>query len=118
MQDYHKLDVWNRAMDYTAAIYRFSAQLPGDERFNLVAQIRKAAISVPLNIAEGSGCTTDADFARFVGYGYRSLKEVVTCLELCERLEIAASSSVAPLIDEGNQISRMAYSFMQRLAGS
>jgi four helix bundle protein len=54
----------------------------------------------------------------FVGYGYRSLKEVVTCLELCERLELAQSSSVEPLIDEGNQISRMAYSFMQRLGGS
>ena len=76
MQDYHQLDVWNRAMDYTAAIYEFSAQLPSDERFNLVAQIRKAAISVPLNIAEGSGCTTNPEFARFVGYGYRSLKEL------------------------------------------
>jgi four helix bundle protein len=64
-------------MDYTAAIYEFSAQLPGDERFNLVTQIRKAAISVPLNIAEGSGCATNPEFARFVGYAYRSLKEVV-----------------------------------------
>ena len=118
MQDYHQLDVWNRAMDYTAAIYEFSAQLPSDERFNLVAQIRKAAISVPLNIAEGSGCTTNPEFARFVGYGYRSLKEVVTCLELCERLRLCSPASTAPLIDEGNQISRMTYSFMQRLGGS
>jgi four helix bundle protein len=61
-------------MDYTAAIYEFSSHLPSDERFNLIAQIRKAAISVPLNIAEGSGCTTNPEFARFVGYAYRSLK--------------------------------------------
>ena len=53
MQDYHQLDVWNRAMDYAVAIYEFSARLPADERFNLVAQIRKAAVSVPLNVAEG-----------------------------------------------------------------
>jgi len=71
---------------------------------------------VPLNIAEGSGCRTDAEFARFVGSAYRSLKEVVTGLELCQRLyRSLAVPSVTALIDEGNQISRMAYSFMQRL---
>jgi four helix bundle protein len=91
-------------MDYTVAVYEFSTRLPGDERFNLIAQIRKAAISVPLNIAEGSGCATNPEFARFVGYAYRSLKEVVTCLELCERRQVVSPVSVAPLIDEGNQI--------------
>lgn len=65
MQDYHQLDIWHRAMDYTVKIYAFSAQLPADERFNLVAQLRKAAISVPLNIAEGCGCATNPEFARF-----------------------------------------------------
>ena len=55
MQDYHQLDIWRRAMAYTAEIYRFSAQLPDTERYNLAAQLRKAATSVPLNIAEGSG---------------------------------------------------------------
>jgi four helix bundle protein len=52
----------------------------------LTAQLRKAVASVPLNIAEGSGCSTDGEFARFLGYAYRSLKEVVTGLELCQRL--------------------------------
>ena len=73
-------------MDYTVAIYRFTERLPADERFNLASQFRRAAVSVPLNIAEGAGCSTDTEFARFLGYAYRSLKEVVTCLELSERL--------------------------------
>ena len=116
MQDYHQLDIWQRAMAYAADLYRFSAQLPDTERYNLTAQLRKAATSVPLNIAEGSGCTTNGEFTRFLSYAYRSLKEVVTCLELCERLYPAlAVQPVGALIDEGHQISRMTHALMQRL---
>ncbi|MBI2835924.1 MAG: four helix bundle protein [Acidobacteria bacterium] len=117
MQDYHQLDIWQRGMAYAADIYRFSAQLPDAERYNLTAQLRKAATSVPLNIAEGSGCTTNGEFARFLSYAYRSLKEVVTCLELCQRLYPALPAQpIDLLIDEGNQISRMTHALMQRLS--
>jgi four helix bundle protein len=117
MQDYHQLDIWQRAMTYVVQIYAFSAQLPQDERYNLTAQLRKAATSVPLNIAEGSGCTTNGEFARFLGYAYRSLKEVVTCLELCQRLHPSLpAQSISILIDEGNQISRMTRTLMQRIS--
>jgi four helix bundle protein len=116
MQDYHQLDIWQRAMAYTVEIYRFSAQFPDTERYNLTAQLRRAATSVPLNIAEGSGCPTNGEFARFLSYAYRSLKEVVTCLELCQRLYPALpTQSLNVLIDEGNQISRMTHTLMQRL---
>ena len=103
-------------MDYAVKIYEFAALLPADERFNLASQFRRAAVSVPLNIAEGCGCSTDNEFARFLGYAYRSLKEVVTCLELSERLHPIPHDVAAPLIDEGNQIARMTYTFMKRLA--
>jgi four helix bundle protein len=73
-------------MTYTVQIDEFTAQLPETERYNLTAQLRRAATSVPLNIADGSACSTDAEFARFVGYAYRSLKEVITGPELCQRL--------------------------------
>jgi four helix bundle protein len=116
MQDYHQLDIWRRAMAFAVHVYAFTAQLPPEERYGLAAQLRKAATSVPLNIAEGSGCMTDGEFARFVSYAYRSLKEVITSLELCPRLYPAlAAPRLAALIDEGNQISRMTHSFMQRL---
>ena len=96
---------------------RRSCRIPS--AYNLAAQLRRAATSVPLNIAEGSGCSTDAEFARFVGYAYRSLKEVVTGLELCQRLyQSLPGPPATALIDEGNQISRMAHSFMQRLGTS
>jgi four helix bundle protein len=66
MQDYHQLEIWQRAMAYAVEIYRFSAQLPDAERYNLTAQLRKAVTSAPLNMAEGAGCTTNGEFARFL----------------------------------------------------
>ena len=72
---------------------------------------------MPLNIAEGCGCTSDTEFSKFLGYSYRSLKEVVTSLELCERLYTSLPrKELATLVDEGNQISRMTRSLMQRLS--
>ncbi len=117
MQDYHQLDIWNRAMAYTVQVYQFAAKLPEEERFNLAAQVRRAAVSVTLNIAEGAGCEANREFARFLGYAYRSIKEVVTCLELSQRLHASvAPSQVESLIDEGNQISRMIHAFIHRVA--
>jgi four helix bundle protein len=116
MQDYHRLEIWRRAMDYAADLYRLAADWPDAERYNLMAQVRKAVASVPLNIAEGSGCLTNAEFARFLGFAYRSLKEIVACLELSQRLYPAApSQATAALIDEGNQIARMTHSLIGRL---
>ena len=116
MQDCHQLEIWQRAMAFAVEIYRFSAQFPETERYNVTAQLRRAATSVPLNIAEGSACPTNREFARFLSYAYRSLKEVVTCLELCQRLyPVLPKQSLGVLIDEGNQISRMTHTLMQRL---
>jgi four helix bundle protein len=117
MQDYHQLKVWQRAMTYAVELYRFTAQLPSDERFNLTVQLRRAVVCVSLNIAEGASSATTAEFSHFLSYAYRSLKEVITGLELCQRLYPSLSAeSLAGLIDEGNQISRMTHSLMQRLS--
>ena len=116
MQDYHRLEIWQRAMNYAVEVYKLSAQLPRAERDNLTQQTRKAATSVALNIAEGAGCGTSSEFSRFLGYAYRSLKEVVTCLELCRRLYTwLPADSVTTLIDEGDQIAKMTRTLMRRL---
>jgi four helix bundle protein len=116
MQDYHKLDVWQRGMDFAVGIYRFTLRLPPDERFVLVVQLRKAVTSIPLNIAEGASSATNPEFARFLGYAYRSAKEVVTALELCERLyPEVAKDAAPPLVEDGNRIARMLRGLMDRL---
>jgi four helix bundle protein len=100
-------------MDYTVAAYQFAAALPQQEKYNLASQLRRAVTSVPLNIAEGCGTISNTEFARFLSFAYRSLKEVVTCLELSQRLYPASQDQGQPLIDEGNEISRMTYTLMQ-----
>ena len=115
MQDYHQLDIWNRAMDYVVAIYEFVGGLPEQEKYNLSSQLRRAATSAPLNIAEGCGAGSDAEFARFLGFAYRSLKETITALELCERLYPSSRNRTNALIEEGNQISKMTYAFIHKV---
>ena|SRR5882672_2001480 len=103
-------------MDHTVKVYEFTASLPAEEKYNLASQLRRSAVSVPLNIAEGTA-TTNVEFGRFLGYAYRSLKEGITALELCGRLYPSLRrDSIANLIDEGNQISRMIHSLIQKIA--
>ncbi len=103
-------------MDYTVKIYEFTTSLPVEEKYNLASQLRRSAASVPLNIAEGSASSTNTEFSRFLSYGYRSLKETIAALELCHRLHQSMSpASIANLIDEGNQISRMIHSLIQKI---
>jgi four helix bundle protein len=117
MQDYHQLEIWQRAMTYAVEVYRLAALLPDFERYNLASQLRRAATSVPLNIAEGAGCTGRTEFARFLGYAYRSIKEVVTAIELCRLLyPTLPKDLVTGLMEEGNRISRMTHTLMSRLA--
>ena len=82
---FEKLEVWDRALDLGDAVEAIAAGLPTHERFNLADQIRRAATSVALNIAEGSTGQTDAEQARFLGYAQRPLVEVVACLHLVRR---------------------------------
>lgn len=103
-------------MDYAVAVYKFVASLPEQEKYNLASQVRRAVTSAPLNTAEGCGAASNIEFARFLGYAYRSLKEVITALELCERLYPSLPPDrIQALVDEGNQISRMTYGLMQKV---
>lgn len=116
MQDYHHLEIWNRAMDYAVAVYEFVGSLPDAEKYNLASQLRRAVTSAPLNIAEGCGAASSSEFARFLGFAYRSLKETVTALELCERLYPSLPRhQTQSLIKEGNQISKMTFALMQKV---
>jgi len=82
---FEKLKVWQRAMDLNEKIFLLSKNFPADERYNLTSQIKRAADSVALNIAEGSTSQSNAEFNRFLGYSLRSLVEVVCALFIAKR---------------------------------
>jgi four helix bundle protein len=97
---HERLDVWRDAMELVTAIYRFSRGFPDAERFGLVAQLRRAAVSVPSNIAEGVARRSRPEYSRFLSIARGSLSEMDTQLEIAHRLGFAErESEIADLLD-------------------
>jgi four helix bundle protein len=107
IRGFEDLIVWQKAMELAKLVYEWSALLPGDERFGLVTQIRRAAVSVPSNIAEGYGRGSSADYQRFLRMARGSLYEIETQVRLAEMLGLMgreASSDVLELVRSTGQV--------------
>ena len=92
-KDFRELFVWEQAMVLAEQVYGMTRQLPRDERFGLVAQMRRAAVSVPSCIAEGNSRATTPDYLRFLSMAAGSLSELRTQVQLCARLGFASSDA-------------------------
>lgn len=86
VRNYTDLIAWQKAMDFVHRVYALTSGFPGDERFGLTSQLRRAAVSIPSNIAEGEGRETPGDFIRFLAIAHGSLREVETQLRISQRL--------------------------------
>src|SRR4051794_40107842 len=84
---FEDLEVWQLELDYCRMAYAIAAQLPRSEEFNLTSQLKRAATSVCLNIAEGSTGQSDPEQGRFLGMAIRSLIETVACFHLIRQCE-------------------------------
>ena len=85
-KNYSDLIAWQRAIDLVETVYRLSAAFPREELYGLTAQVRRAAVSVPSNIAEGQGRWSTNEFIHFLGISQGSLREVETQLTIAVRL--------------------------------
>ena len=88
MHNFEKLKIWQKAMDIAVEVYEVSLLLPNDEKFNLIHQIKKCAVSIPSNIAEGSGRNHNKEFIQFLGIANGSTFELITQLILAKRLKL------------------------------
>src|SRR2546422_8201712 len=104
---YRDLIVWQDSMDLVVAIYRTTATFPKEERYSLVNQLRRAAVSVPSNIAEGHGISRTGDYLRHLSVAVGSLSEVETQLQIARRLEYIAEDNQNRLLDSSNAIAKM-----------
>ena len=100
MYKFEKLEVWQLSLEYLDLAYSLSDGLPRHEDFNLKSQIRRAATSIALNIAEGSTGQTDAEQARFVGHAIRSLMEVVASQRIVSRRGYPTDSAGSAKMEE------------------
>jgi four helix bundle protein len=106
MFNFEKLAVWQKAITFAGTVYRVNRDFPTDERSGLTNQIRRAATSIPSNIAEGSA-RLPADYARFIGYAAGSLYEVVTQTTLARNEGFLLPTDFAQLYHNADEISRM-----------
>jgi len=86
VKSHRDLIVWQRALELCTAIYKTTAGFPGEEKFGLVSQMRRAAVSIPSNIAEGHGRLTTSEYRHFLGIARGSLKELETQILIARRL--------------------------------
>ncbi|WP_295917639.1 four helix bundle protein [Xanthomonas sacchari] len=84
---HERLDVWRDSMDLVEMIYRLSETFPATERFGLTAQLRRAAVSIPANIAEGAARRSTPEYLRFLSIARGSLSEASTHLQIARRLD-------------------------------
>lgn len=115
MHNLKELVIWNKSMELATSVYNLTANYPDDERYGLTSQIRRSAVSVPSNIAEGAGRESNKDFARFLSIANGSSYELQTQLLLSQQLELADESAVTPLLDLINEIQKMNYNFQKKL---
>jgi four helix bundle protein len=109
------LHVWQKGMDLVELVYRLSARFPPTENFRLTAQITRAVVSVPANIAEGHARSMTADYARFVAIAKGSLMELETLLAISVRLGYLAQAEAAPIFLLVTDLSKMLTSLRSKL---
>ncbi len=115
MRDYRKLTVWQKSHELTLAIYKATIKFPKEEVYGLTSQARRAAVSVPANIAEGCGRQTEKELARFFQIAVGSASEVEYYALLAKDLKYISDKESDSLMNDVEEIKRMLFSFMKKL---
>ena len=115
MRDFHEIQVWQKAYALTLDIYKYTKSFPAQETNGLTSQLRRAAVSIPCNIAEGCGKSTDTDFARFLDIAMGSASEVECQLLLAKDLCYLPSITYVELNAGIVEVKRMLFGFIKRL---
>lgn len=109
------LQIWKRSMSLVKEIYIITQDLPSEEKFGLISQIRRCVISIPSNIAEGAGRNNVNEFIQFLGIASGSAYELETQLILLFELNFKTEKEISALLNELSEIQKMIYSFKTKL---
>jgi four helix bundle protein len=114
-QGFRGLIAWQKAMDLVESVYRATQHWPSEETYGLTNQVRRAAVSVPANIAEGQGRNSRQEFARFLAIARGSLCEVETHLLIAQRLTYLNEQNTDVLIGQATEVGRLLHGLRQSL---
>jgi four helix bundle protein len=112
---FEHMEIWRRGADLSGRLFSLAEQLDERKFFRFAEQLRAATLSLTNNIAEGSGSTSDIDFANFLNTARRSVFEVANMLLLLNRQKYLASADVGPLVNELAEESRMIHAFRRSI---
>ena len=115
MRDFRELKVWEKAHHLVVAVYKSTAVFPDREAYGLTSQMRRCAVSIPANIAEGCGRRGDPELAHFLGIAMGSASELEYYILLTRELEILAEADATVLMERVVEVKRMLAAFLQKL---
>lgn len=115
VKNYQDLIAWQKAMNLVEDVYKASRDFPREEVYALTSQIRRAAVSVPSNIAEGQGRRTTADFLRHLSIAYGSLRGVETQILIAQRLKYIVKGKVESVLSRAGKVGRLLNGLMASL---
>lgn len=115
MHNIKKLKIWSDSIDLCVEVYKASAKMPPDEKFGLSSQIKRSAISIPSNIAEGAGRKSEKEFYHFLNIAYGSAYELQTQLIISERLDFISHEIIQSLLEKLEEIQKMIYVFKENI---
>jgi four helix bundle protein len=118
VRHYKDLVAWQKAMELVTEVYRLTEDFPDHEKFGLVSQVRRAAVSVPSNIAEGQGRATPGEFKQFLGHARGSLFEVETQLLIAENLAFADQDKTQCCLDLVQDVGKLINGLIRSLNSS
>jgi four helix bundle protein len=118
MRPHHKLEAWNKALDLATDVYRSTEGFPKEERYGLTSQIRRAAVSIPANIAEGAARFSSKEFARFLLNAQGSASELETEFIIAHRLRYLDDANFCRLSTQLDRISRLITGLSKHVSGA
>ena len=114
-RSFRELVVWQKSMDLATTVYRMTRQFPRDEMYGLANQIRRCAVSVPSNIAEGQGRMSSGEFRQFLGIARGSNFELQTQIELVRRLGLGDARLVDEADELSHEVGKMIYAILDKI---
>lgn len=115
MHKVEDLKIWQKSIELTKAVYLLVAKLPEEEKYGLITQLKRSAVSVASNIAEGAGRNSQKEFKHFLSVANGSAYELQTQLILLIELNLITEEIIKPIIDMCIEIQKMNYRFQQKL---